>query len=300
VGREAEGAIADATAIIVNYNSGTRLHGLLDQLQPEVHDVVVVDNSSTDGSETQAEGRERVRLIHNDRNLGFAAAVNRGARLASSTWLLLVNPDVHLKPGDIASLLSGVPGDVAVVAPLQVNERDEPLPETGGFEPSLLRFLVWALLPTRFHGHLGPWLAPPYPLEDRELDWVSGALMGIRRAVFEDLGAFDERFFLYHEDVDFGRRARAAGYRVVCRGRIRLHHEVAHGEADRRVVAGRRAVTSLSLEFAGVRLRVLGAILGLGYGLRALLGRGITRRHAAAVLPLCLQLLMGRRPLSTG
>jgi N-acetylglucosaminyl-diphospho-decaprenol L-rhamnosyltransferase len=286
----------DATAIIVNYNSGGFLGPLLERLLPDVRDVVVVDNGSVDGSLALAEGRDRVQVVRIGRNLGFAAAVNRGAPLATAPWLLLVNPDIHLKPGDVAALLGSVPADVAAVAPLQVDATGRPLPETGGYDPTISRFLVWALLPTRYHGRWGPWLAPPFPDRDAELDWVSGALLGIRREVFEWFGGFDERFFLYHEDVDFGRRARQAGYRILCRPSVRLHHEVAHGDPSRRILAGRRAIESLSLDFDGWRLRALGAVLGLGYGLRAAVGRGTTRKHAAGVLGHCVELMRGRRP----
>src|SRR5437870_2295228 len=136
----------DATAIIVNYNSGRRLGPLLDLVEPEVTDVVVVDNASTDGSVEPAEGRRHVRILRNRTNRGFAAATNQGAQGASTEWLLFVNPDVHLRPGDIRTLLSGVPADVAEVAPLQVDEHDTPKVETGGYQPSLFRYLGWALI----------------------------------------------------------------------------------------------------------------------------------------------------------
>jgi N-acetylglucosaminyl-diphospho-decaprenol L-rhamnosyltransferase len=286
----------DATAVLVNYNSGARLGPLLDALEGEVASVVVVDNASTDGSLSPAEGRTSVRLMRNERNEGFARAVNRGASLAATEWMLLVNPDIHLRPGQVDDLLSGLPASVAAVAPLQVDEDGRPRPETGGYEPSLARYLVWALVPARWHGRRGPWLAPPWPETDVELDWVSGALLGIRRRVFEELGRFDERFFLYHEDVDFCRRARRAGYSIRCRPAVRLHHEVAHGEALRRVSSGLRSIESLATEFEGWRRRALGLELAVGFGLRAILGSSTTRALARAALPHCRALLAGRLP----
>jgi len=283
-----------AHGIVVNFNSGPRLPALLDVLTAEVRSTTVVDNASTDGSLAGAEARPTVSIVRNDGNRGFAAAANQGADGASEEWLVFVNPDTRLHPGQVGALLAGLPADVAAVAPLQVDEEDRPRSETGGYEPSLGRYLVWALLPVRFHGRRGPWLAPPFPHRDTELAWVSGALLGIRREVFERLGRFDERFFLYHEDVDFCRRARAAGYRVLCRPSVRLQHEVAHGDPDRRVQSGVRSVQSLSLDFEGWRRRALGAVLTLGFGLRALLSSGTTRRLSRAVLPLGLSLLRGR------
>jgi GT2 family glycosyltransferase len=289
----------DATAVIVNYNSGARLAPLLDMLMPEVQCVVVVDNASSDDSLQPAEGRPNLSIVRNRSNRGFAAAANQGAAVARSDWILFVNPDVHLRPRDVTALLAAVPEDVACVAPLQVDEHDQPKVETGGYQPSLARYLVWAFIPVKFHGRLGPWVAPPFPNADVELDWVSGALLGIRRKVFEQLGGFDERFFLYHEDVDFGRRAREAGYRVWCRPAVRLHHEVAHGDPHRRVQSGLRSVESLALAFTGWRRRALGAILLTGYSLRAWLGSGTGRALARAALPHCRQMIRGIAPSRT-
>jgi len=214
----------------------------------------------------------------------------------STTWVLFVNPDIHLTPGDISTLLTGVPADVAAVAPLQVDERDTPKVETGGWEPRLWRYVVWAFVPVRFHRRFGPYLAPPFPSADAAVDWVSGALLGIRRDVWTRLGGFDERFFLYHEDVDFSRRAREAGHRILVRPAVRLHHEVAHGDPSRRVASGVRSVESLAKAFSGWRRRALGVILLVGYGLRAGLASGTRRDLARGVLPLCADIVRGRRP----
>ena len=211
---------------------------------------------------------------------------------------MLVNPDIHLQRGDIGRLVEHLAPDVAAVAPLQVDEHGQARAETGGYDATLGRYFVWAVVPARYHGRFGPWLGRPFPDRDVDLDWVSGALLGVRREVFERLGGFDERYFLYHEDVDFGRRARAAGYRIVCRPTVRLHHEVAHGDPARRVLYTQRAIRSLSLDphLSGWRRRTLGVVLGLGYGLRALFSSGTTRMSARAALPACRALMAGRIP----
>jgi N-acetylglucosaminyl-diphospho-decaprenol L-rhamnosyltransferase len=294
VAPSADGTAPSITAILVNHNAGSRLGGLFDVLLREVESAVVVDNASTDGSLAAVEGRSDVTILRNSENRGFAAAVNQGADRAMGSWLLLVNPDIHLRPGDVTTLLRDVPSDVAAIAPLQVDADGRPRPETAGYEPSLLRYFVWAVVPSRFHGRFGPWLGAPFPAQDRDVDWVSGALVGLRREVFERLGRFDERFFLYHEDVDFGRRARAAGYRVMIRPAVRLHHEVAHGDVTRRIWGTLRSIDSLAQDFPGWRRRVLGAILAVGFGLRALLGSGATRDRGRAALPACWSLVVGR------
>ncbi len=291
------GTRLDATAVIVIHDDGERLIPLLDVLQAEVAAVVVVDNASTDGSIEALAGRGGVTIHRNPENRGFAAAVNQGARAASTEWLVLVNPDVHLRAGQVSALLAGLPPDVAAAAPLQVDERGRPRVETGGYEPTLRRYLVWALVPAKYHGRRGPWLSRPFPEDDVELDWLSGALLGIRRPVLESLGFLDERFFMYHEDVDFGRRARAAGYRLLCRPAIRLHHEVAHGDPGRRVRSGKRSIESLAQDFPGWRRRALGLVLGIGYGLRAVLGSGAQKALAKGALAHCITLVRGKLPV---
>src|SRR5947209_14392927 len=99
----------NAHAVIVNYNSGSRLGPLLDVLENEVGSIAVVDNASSDDSIGPGEGRRTVTIIRNDTNRGFAAAANQGAASGTADWLLFVNPDTHLEAGQVTDLLSGVP-----------------------------------------------------------------------------------------------------------------------------------------------------------------------------------------------
>jgi GT2 family glycosyltransferase len=284
--------------VVVNYNSGDRLGPLLDVLEPEVRRVVVVDNASRDGSEQPASGREKTTLIRNERNRGFAAAVNQGAQLSTGEddWIVLVNDDAHARPGEMTQLLTDVPKECAVIAALQVSFQDVKLNESGGYDPSLARFLVWAFVPFSLHLWFGPWLAWPWPTKDKDLDWVSGAMLAIRRGPYFELGMLDERFWMYQEDADFCKKARLAGYRVIHRPSVHLIHEVAQGSAERRILSGLRSVESLALEFPGWRLRALGWVLGIGFGLRATFAWGTRRALAKECLPHCWALIRGKLP----
>jgi N-acetylglucosaminyl-diphospho-decaprenol L-rhamnosyltransferase len=286
----------DATAVIVNYNDGPRLGPLLDLLLAESRRVVVVDNASTDGSERPAEERPDVTLLRNERNRGYAPAANQGAAVADGAWIVFVNPDAHVRAGDVRALVEGLPSDVAAAAPVQVDRHGAPRHETGGYSPTLARYLVWALVPARFQGRWGPWLSRVPSRGDVALDWVSSALLAVRRDAFESVGGFDERFFLYHEDVDFGRRLRERGWRVLCRPTIRLFHEVATGDPARRERQTLFGMDSLAVVFPGWRRPVLGAILALGYGLRALLDAPDERRLARAAFRGAGRMIVGRRP----
>ncbi len=287
-----------ALAVVVNYNSGDRLGPLLDVLEPEVRQVIVVDNASKDGSQKPAQGRQNTLLIQNEKNRGFAAAVNQGAMLCTEQddWIVLVNDDAHVRPGEMTTLLSDVPNECAVIAALQVDFEDNKLNESGGYDPSLWRFMVWAFVPFSLHLWFGPWLAWPWPRKDKDLDWVSGAMLAIRRSPYFELGMLDERYWMYQEDADFCKKALQAGYRVIHRPAVHLIHEVAQGSRERRILSGLRSVESLALEFPGWRLRALGWVLGIGFGLRALFAWGTRRGLAKECLPHCWALIRGNLP----
>jgi len=209
----------------------------------------------------------------------------------------LVNDDAHVRPGEITELLRNLPRDVAVVAAMQVDSRGVPLSETGGYDPSILRYLVWAFVPGRFHYRFGPHISRPFPRGDTDLDWVSAALMGIRAGPFFELGMLNEKYWMYVEDVDFCRRARRAGYRVILRASVHLIHEVAQGDPQRRILSGLRSMESLALDFPGWQRRAFGVVMGIGYVLRATVAGSSTERALArASIRHCAELIKGRFP----
>ena len=121
--------------MVVNYNSGDRLEPLLDVLEPEVRQVIVVDNASKDGSQKPAQGRQNTLLIQNEKNRGFAAAVNQGATLCTEQddWIVLVNDDSYTEGAETLQLVLSNPG-VGVLgqqstATLQITDDS---PESSG------------------------------------------------------------------------------------------------------------------------------------------------------------------------
>lgn len=279
----------DATLVIVNFDSGDRLAHLLDDLHGTCRRIIVLDNASPDGSGQAAVGRAAVELIENPANTGFAAGANRAvtAATAPTEWFIFLNPDAHPSPAGLTELLDDVPDDVGAIAPLQIDELGTPRAESGGYRPSLWRFAIWALLPAALHGRLGPWVAPPFPSTDTDIPWVSGAVLAVRRSTFESAGGFDERYFLYLEDVALCERIRAQGERVVLRAGVRVFHEVGNGDPYRRARELRRSVDALGAHFIGIRRFGLGVELLLGFSLRALAGS----RSARHALPACFRLL---------
>jgi hypothetical protein len=212
-------------------------------------EIVLVDNGSRDGV-PQSIAREhandpRVRVLFNDANLGFGPAVNRGAKLANADALLILNPDCMLERGTIGRLLDvwRVHPDAGVIGAVVCHENGEPDPASRRRDPLLRRALNQ--LSGRSRSEMGDAGAEginmPGPMPDHVVDVenISGALMLIPRGVFDQLGGFDEGYFLHCEDLDLCRRARDSGFKVLLAGNVRVLHRKGGSSAHRPVFVSR-------------------------------------------------------------
>jgi N-acetylglucosaminyl-diphospho-decaprenol L-rhamnosyltransferase len=211
--------------VIVNWNAGPLLEECLSALErstiaPNLQ-AIIVDNGSSDGSAKEvAIAHGRVALLANDRNRGFAVACNQGAASGSAPYLLFLNPDVRVHPEAIARAVAYLEeranAGVGIVG-AQLLDADHRVARTCARGPTASALVLHTL----FLDRLLPSLVPPHFMvewdhrDTREVDQVPGAFLLIRRSLFERLGGFDERFFLYYEDVDLCLAARRAGYAVV-------------------------------------------------------------------------------------
>jgi N-acetylglucosaminyl-diphospho-decaprenol L-rhamnosyltransferase len=214
----------DVSVILVSYNAAAWLDRCLASLaqgsQQLDIDVVVVDNASRDGAATVAQ-RYAVRLLRNDVNVGFAAAVNHGVNASAGEWILLLNPDTEMRAGTIDRLVEFARAHPrhGLYGGRTVHEDGTLDPRSCWGEPSLWSTFCFATgLSTAFAGSrvFNPEALVGWPRDSvREVDIVSGALMLVSRATWDRLGGFDERFFVYAEDADLASRARAAGFAPV-------------------------------------------------------------------------------------
>ena len=214
---------AALSIIIVSYNARRDLEACLDSLAahpPAIsHEIVVVDNASTDGSAEAAEARgPAVRLVRQDQNTGFAAANNAGFRRSSGELVLLLNSDTIVPPQAIDTLIArlrqwpsaGAAGprlvDGAGRAELSFGAMISPFTEG--------RQKILTALHARGFGLVSRWVERATRRE-RLVDWVSGAALLVYRRDAEAAGLLDERFFLYTEDVDFCAALRARGRQIL-------------------------------------------------------------------------------------
>jgi N-acetylglucosaminyl-diphospho-decaprenol L-rhamnosyltransferase len=209
------------SVIFVNHNGLERTRNAVKSVHrhsPQ-SEVIVVDNNSTDGS-VECLRREfpEVRLIPSSDNRGFGAGSNKGAGVALGEFLFFLNSDTLLTedtPSLLATMMQG-DHDIGVCGPRVVND-DSTFQLSIGPDPSLLN--EWKL--RRMHRRLqksDPAVQTEFESRyfvAREIDWVTGAALMIRRDVFQRVGGFDETFFMYFEDADLCRRVRQLGPKVV-------------------------------------------------------------------------------------
>ncbi len=183
-------------------------------------DVTVVDNASGDGSAEMVQLEfPWVRLIGNERNVGFGAAHNQALRAAVGRYLLVLNSDASPLPGALRTLVGYLEAHphVAVAGP-KLRYPD------GTVQPSRRRFptLATLFLESTQLQRISPankvlrryYFADRSDDEPQEVDWLVGACLCVRASAINDAGLFDERFFMYSEELDWCRRFRAAGWSV--------------------------------------------------------------------------------------
>jgi GT2 family glycosyltransferase len=246
--------IPDVSVVIVSYNTRDLLRECLQTVYRETglsYEVIVVDNASRDGSLEMVE-REfpSAVAIQTGANLGFAAANNVAFRQARGQYVVLLNSDAFLTPDTLLKAVSLMKASPATgLAGGRLVGRDGGWQASARLFPSLLNdFLSISGLAARFprshfFGRADRTWADP--MQAAETDWVPGAFSMIRRDVLEQVGYFDENFFLYYEEVDLCRRIKLAGYKVSYWPELEIVH--IGGESSRQV-------QRLSLSSTGTQL----------------------------------------------
>jgi GT2 family glycosyltransferase len=223
----------DLSVVIVNWNVCDLLQrcveSVLSSQRSITTEIIVVDNASTDGSVgmLRAEFPQTI-LIRNPENRGFPAANNQGIAAAQGRYVLLLNPDTEVLADALDTLVQYMDAhpDVGLVGPqllypdgqVQSSRRRYPTLATLFFESTWLESLAPRSLLRRYYVLDQP--------DDAvlDVDWVTGAAMLARREVIQQVGGMDERFFMYSEELDWCRRIKAAGWRVVYHPAVRITH----------------------------------------------------------------------------
>jgi GT2 family glycosyltransferase len=207
--------------IIVSFNTRADLERCLDSLQatpPAIgHEIIVVDNGSSDGSAAAARQRPGVRVIETGVNRGFSAANNAGIRSSTGELLLLLNSDTVVPAGAIDALAAELRRDphAAAIGPRLVDAEGRAELSFGRMLNPLTELRQRRLVHGVQQRQPGAVAQVEKMTRQRQApDWVSGACLLVHRADAEAVGLLDERFFMYTEDVDFCAALRARGRRI--------------------------------------------------------------------------------------
>lgn len=220
--------------VVVNYNAGGLLRQCVDSVlasQGVQVRCVVVDNASADDSvallEAAQYAADQLLVIRNGQNLGFATAVNQGVAAGTGDWFLLLNPDAVLVPDALVSLLEQAEKmpQAGVLGPLIVNDDGSEQRGCRRDLPTPVDALIQALQLHRLHASLDfNHTKRALPVTSVPVPAISGACMLVRRKAHEQIGGFDEGFFLHFEDLDYCARLQQAGWQVVFVPSVRLVH----------------------------------------------------------------------------
>jgi len=241
--------LTDLSVIIVSWNVKALLERCLSSLMEcskrgEIQcEIIVVDNASTDGSAEMVRQRfPGVRLIASDSNLGFTRANNVGAGHSSGRYILLLNPDTEVLGDALTTMVSYMDShpDVGALGPklrfpdgrIQPSRRRFPTLATAFLESTVLQqWFPRNRVLQRYYVH------DRNDDEEQDVDWVIGACLLIRRQAWKQVGPLDERFFMYSEELDWCRRLKTAGWRLVyIPSATVMHYE---GQSSSQVVPAR-------------------------------------------------------------
>lgn len=227
--------------------------------------MVLVDNASTDDSlgrvETLPSLPFKLLVIRNSENYGFGKACNLGAQNAKSDYFLFLNPDAALYADTLTKAMAYMqdPANSQVgICGVQLLEDSGQVSRSCARFPSAMGFVAHAIGLDRLFPRLGHFMAEWPHDKTRQVNHVIGAFFLVRRALFESLGGFDERFFVYLEDLDFSYRAGQAGWHSVYLADVQAFHA---GGGTSNQIKARRLFYSLRsrLLYAFKHFSLLGA-----------------------------------------
>lgn len=234
-------SIVNLSIVIVNWNVRELLRRCLASIRFDA-EIIVVDNASSDGSADMVRAEfPHVRLVANAANRGFGGGSNDGLAAARGRYVLLLNPDTEIVGDALATLIHYADAHprAGVLGPQLLNPD-------GSVQSSRRRFptLITALFESTWLQSLAPRgvLEHYYALDlpdnqPVQVDWVTGAAMMARREAIEQAGGFDERFFMYSEEMDWCKRIQGAGWDIVYLPPAQvIHHE---GKSSEQVIPQR-------------------------------------------------------------
>jgi GT2 family glycosyltransferase len=268
----------DCSVVVVTYNSASHINSLLCSLSAAAAGltlrVIVVDNGSADDTVAQVRAHPGVICMETGANLGYSGGINAGRLRAGECGALAVlNPDLVLEPGSLREMLAALDDPTVGVAVPMILGFDGRLDFSLRREPTLLSEIGDALFGHHFRRR--PARMTDLVQDEREygyrhaVDWATGAAMLISSACDRVVGSWDERFFLYMEEVDYAARVRDAGFQVMYVPQAQVRHLGGGSSQSSRLLALMAVSRVRYFEKRGNRPRILRAVVCLNQLLRS-------------------------------
>ena len=300
--------MAKISIIILSWNTRDLLAQCLDSIEQHKGDIqleiIVVDNASTDGSQAMLEEKyPQITLIINKQNLGFAKANNQAMQVAQGDYFLLWNSDAFATPGAIQSLLQLAEKEPrAAIIGAQLRNVDNTFQASYSPFPNQWReFLILTGLGRTILGHAYPSLGPEEERGPQVVNYVAGACLLVRRQAFQEVGGFDEEYFMYAEEVDWCFTMAKHGWQVWYQPEAKVIHLGRASSAGRqpqreadlyrsRIRFFRKHYGGRSAEFLKIQIYAATAIKNVVHGIIRRLTRGRYGRPVVSLQYLATQL----------
>lgn len=211
------------SVVSINYNSTQKINLLiksLSKISKYIKEIIIIDNNSKDVEKLIS--KKNIHLIRNESNLGFAKAANQGIKVSKSNLILLINPDCYLEDNSIIKSIHKITKDkkIGIIGGKIKKDNSNKYQFTANSKPSFLTGIfeftnLKKLFPNN-HFSQKFWIEKTYKLEKPiKVNSLCGAYIILRKKIGKKLNLFDERYFLYLEDIDIGDKVNNAGYKVI-------------------------------------------------------------------------------------
>lgn len=204
-------------------------------------ELVIVDNNSRRSLPSPVKKNKRIKIIFNKKNLGYSKAINQASKISTGKYLLIVNPDTIFLPDSISRIIEKFRKNqnIGIIGPQMLDKKGNILQSMNG-----MPFLPDALFIFSFLNSVFPknkyskryWLSNLDKNETHEVDFVGGACLAVRKEAFDRVVGFDERFFMYFEEVDFCYRVKKLGYRIIYYPKAKIIHLVGKSNKNKQLI----------------------------------------------------------------
>lgn len=233
----------DISIVYVYYNTPREIEESIGSIKSAAenikYEIIIVDNKSPKPLPLSLRRNRKIKFINNDENLGYGKAVNQAAKIATGKYILVLNPDTICLSGSIKLMVERIKKDkeIGVLGPQQIDKNGRILHNIG----SMPR-LPDALFALSFINKVWPnnpysrkyWARDTDRNREQETETIGGAAMMFRKEVFDSVGGFDERFFMYFEEADICLRIKKLGYKLLYYPKAKIIHLVGKSSSDKK------------------------------------------------------------------